>query len=85
MKGEKMMGKLSTGMMVGSKMRFSVVNTCFVVIVEKVDGDFHVTLAAVRGNTSTVFMISRWKARDHRKAANGFYKSPEVQRVIARV
>jgi hypothetical protein len=35
MKGEKMMRKLSTGLMVGSKRIFSVVNTCFVVIVEK--------------------------------------------------
>jgi hypothetical protein len=80
-----MMRKLSTGMMVGNKMRFSVVNTCFEVIVEKVDGDFHTSLTAIEGNTARLLSKARWKARDYRRAANGFYKSPEVQRVIARV
>jgi len=72
------MTKLTTGKMAGDKMIYNIVDTGFAIVVQKVDGCFYATLLS--GGKAILMHV--WRTSSHQKAARGFFKSTEVQRVL---
>jgi len=72
------MTKLTTGKLAGDKMVYSVAGTTFGIVVQKADGCFYATL--VSGGKAILMHV--WRVSNYQKAARGFFRSPEVQKVL---
>ena len=70
--------KLTTGKMAGDKMVYHIADTGFAIVVQKVDGYFYATLLS--GGKAILMHV--WRVSNYQKAARGFFKSTEVQRVL---